>query len=205
MFKFYFSEKKKNSINNFFNILSENQNPKMNSALLALLQANGCDQQIFDPPDDFEISPGIIDQDELFSSFNPTPAYNLVNDQDEETSRTEDDYLNMRHAYINEVHNQEKRDENVEKLKEFEQIAREGSPDELLELFRKKHIWKKAVCQMQGKFDICEDELCSNIALPGSKYCPNHIHLDSEQKLFIQCPNCHRNHPKMIRCPSCNV
>lgn len=176
----------------------------MNSALLSLLQANGCDQQIFDPPEEYEVSPNVIEQDEMFSNFDSSLAYSLLNDPDIEEKKDQDNYMSIRHSYTNEIKKKVQVDESEDKLKEFERIAREGNPDELLELFNLKHTWKKAIYEARSKeFNICEDEFCSNTALPGSLYCPNHIHLDQEQKLFVQCPTCHRNHPKMMRCPSC--
>lgn len=176
----------------------------MNSALLSLLQANGCDQQIFDPPEEYEVSPNAVEQDELFSNFDSSLAYSLINPPDAERKKDQEDYMNVRHSYTNEIRKKNQIDESDEKLREIERIAREGNSDELIELFKLKHTWKKSIYEAQCKdCNICEDEHCLNIALPGSQYCPNHIHLDEEQKLFVQCPVCKRNHPKMMRCPSC--
>lgn len=176
----------------------------MNSALLSLLQANGCDQQIFDPPLEFEASPNIIDQEEMFANFDSGLAYNLYNNHNDE-DRNQDNYMVVRHAYLTEVNNQKKLDESDEKFQEFKRIAKEGNIDELLELFKQKHTWKKAVFdERTNTHFICDFEYCTNVALPGMKYCPNHIHLDEHQKIFVQCPICLRNHLVMSKCPNCD-
>lgn len=168
----------------------------MNAALAALLHEKGCDEQIFEPPTEFEVVPSIIDPEDMFSNFD-------TQETEQESPKTPNDYMKMRHSYLNEIRNQDILKENNHKLEFFEQIARNGNPEELLDLFKRKHQWKKAVCEATQKGTICQNEYCPNYALVGSSFCPNHIHEDEKQNFFVQCPNCHRNRSKMIKCPFC--
>jgi hypothetical protein len=50
---------------------------------------------------------------------------------------------------------------------------------------------------------MCASPRCPNAAVPGSEFCVAHILLDQNQKLFAECPDCHRPFPVMGACFAC--
>ncbi|OHS97253.1 hypothetical protein TRFO_09508 [Tritrichomonas foetus] len=186
----------------------------MSSALHALLQANGIDPNIFDPPETYEVSPSVVDSDELFSSFD-TNQHNLIQNRDDDNSPlTNDDepndsitspenYVQLRQLYLKTIRDENKINGFEEGRRRIENIAREGSLKDLETLFKQKHIWQSQINALSGSRIICANESCVFEAVPGSKFCVNHIHQDPNQNFFVQCQKCGRNHSKMSICHFC--
>jgi hypothetical protein len=50
---------------------------------------------------------------------------------------------------------------------------------------------------------ICAVDCCIRVATAGSDFCISHILRDPTQKLFVECPTCHRPFPVLSSCFGC--
>ena len=174
----------------------------MSSAIQAILQSRGIDPEIFMPPESFEVSQSVIDTDQMFASFSGNNEESRAFGDSKSKSAH---YMSVRHDFLNMYRSNIKDDVFAEMKSQIAKIVEDGNAEELEALFRQRHEWKKSRYEAREQDKkLCEFELCLFDAIPGSKYCINHIHLDKNQVLFVQCPVCHRNHLKYSKCHMCN-
>ena len=90
------------------------------------------------------------------------------------------------------------------KMHEIKDIIKNGNERDIIELMQKRHRCKRRVMQtVTDEQQICEHNTCFRTAVPGSRFCVAHILNDRDQKLFTECPTCHRPYPVFGDCFLC--
>lgn len=177
---------------------------RMNPAQLQILEQYGCSIPTEAPPEVQIDVPQIIPTDKNFSYFNTQPLKEASSTTSLNKSR-KSVYIHVRQYCLN-SDKTEKRGEIVQdQYESIKKVLKEGSLEDIKELYKKRHIWRNLAHDVRkDDYPICKVESCIHIALPGSEYCANHILLDPNQKLFIECPTCKRPYPKNGECMTCN-
>jgi hypothetical protein len=89
-------------------------------------------------------------------------------------------------------------------IERIRDLVQRGDSADILNLFKQRHTWRQhAIDHMADGRVICKVDCCPHVATAGSEFCINHILLDSNQKLFCECPSCHRPYPAMAACFAC--
>jgi hypothetical protein len=177
----------------------------MDPAVRAILEANGCEGNLEDPPAQYETTERMIGSDEMISSMD-TEKLTALAGRSAAGRGDADRYWHVRQYYINQARGQRRDAEIEEKLVEIENVLKNGDPDGIAELFRQRHLWRQQVVEhMTDCRPICSVPDCYHVSAVGSEFCINHILLDREQKLFVECPVCHRPYPIMSSCFGCRT
>ena len=177
----------------------------MNPSVLKILQENGCEIPNQDPPVDALDTDNPVDTNSDFSNFNIKPLYEAAGEAPE-AETTEEKYLHMRQYYMNQDRTERRSALIQEHLNRFKEILKNGTLEEIKELYKERHIWRQKAHEIREDGQpICKVESCIHIALPGSEFCINHILKDPDQKLFTMCPTCKRPHPINCECFTCKA
>lgn len=174
----------------------------MKPQLRAILEENMCDLAIEPPPKDFVQTTNPIAPDEDFSTFNTQKIYDLAGPSLEQA--TVDKYLHMRQYYMNQLRSQSRNQLIEDQMSKIQAILKSGSPAEIQKLFRERHQWREHAQQYKSGTPICKIPECPHLVVCGSEYCMNHILNDKNQKLFVECPDCHRPYPVTSSCFFCS-
>ena len=175
----------------------------MNPEVLAILNQNGCEIPKEDPPaEPFDTTNPLAGESD-FSNFNIRPLYEVAG-ENPEAQTNEERYIHVRQFYMNKDRTERRSALIQDHLAEFKNILKNGTLEEIKELYKKRHMWRQKAHEIREDGQpICKVESCIHIALPGSEYCMNHIMNDPDQKLFIMCPTCKRPYPVNCECFTC--
>ena len=147
------------------------------------------------PPAVFSTTERPYDPKDLFDSSGSDPNDDLMSTEEYQEART---------GYLRDA-----RRTNVDrflfaKMSGIKEILTSGTEQEVIALMKRRHESKKRAMQASTEDQqICACPTCAKVAVPGSSFCIAHILNDSEQKLFAECPTCHRPHPVFGDCFLC--
>ena len=175
----------------------------LNPTVKALLDSAGIESNLEDVPAQFEETKILINQEDPVTSYHTEDLVAAAGTAP--SCRTElDKYWHVRQFFIKEDRSETRKKVVSEKLDAIKSVVRNGNKDQVLELFKRRHLWRKKASEYCTSGDrICSVENCPNLAVDGSDFCVNHIMQDSSQKLFTECPHCHRPYPVMSKCFAC--
>ena len=114
---------------------------------------------------------------------------------------------NRRH-YLRALENKAREETVKQQSQKFAEIIKEGIKNpkhtEFLNLFKERHKWLSNYQIYDENLPvICKVESCINPCFCNSEYCLNHILLDPNNKMFAQCPKCHRIYLANGNCTCC--
>ena len=175
------------------------------SQLQQILESNECDTSLVQVPETFETAPRVVDPHESSTNFNTKRLFEISQLSSSESKSAADRYWHARRYYLNQIRASSRKQMNESEQKIIKEILKSGDKEKIKELFCNRHKWRTAIHEFRGDDKpICEAENCPHLALIGSKFCINHIMMDKEQKLFVECSNCHQPHPVFTKCFCCN-
>ena len=169
------------------------------------LESNGLDTELAETPQSFETTEACIDPSESSQVFQTSRLFELAGCHSAETKMNSDIYWNVRRYYINQIRAQSRKEFFDKEKSSIQEIIRSQDINQIRKLFNDRHEWRKTIHNFRSDdFPICEVNNCTHIAIKGSSYCINHIVLDKNQKLYVECPNCHQPHPVFTNCLACH-
>lgn len=169
------------------------------------LESNGLDTELAETPQSFETTESYLEPSESSSLFQTSKLFELSGCIPTETKMNSDAYWNVRRYYINQVRAQARKEFLDNEKNNIQECLRSKDINKIRELFTNRHEWRKAIHEFRSDdYPICAVDNCHHVALKGSKYCINHITLDENQKLYVECPKCHQPHPVFTNCLSCH-
>jgi hypothetical protein len=175
----------------------------MNPQIRAALEASGCDTALADPPTQFETTDNPIAADELFSTDDTQMLIDFAGPSPQAHTELER-YWHVRQFFLKQDRAASRDEQGNAKLERIRAAVRSGDSADVLSLFRQRHVWRQhALEHLTDGRVICRVDCCPHIATTGSEFCINHILLDPSQKLFCECPSCHRPYPAMSECFAC--
>lgn len=154
---------------------------------------------LLDPPEKFEIA---IENPVLHKTQNELSegCFYEVPDMEADMPIIAAKLMRNRKHYLNELE-KNAREETIRHLIEINKkqiknsVEKSEVSQDILEIMKKRHKWKSSFYSYDNSLPrICKVETCSNVALGQSDFCFNHITKDPSNRLFIECPNCHRIH-----------
>ena len=138
-----------------------------------------------------------------YDKYDTSAIYTLAGPS-AEGRNPQEKHLHMRQFYLTQIRASNRQEETDKMLESIENVLTNGSIEDILALQRDRHEWRTiAHNERQDQYPICENPECTNICVHGSNFCPNHILLDPNQKLFVECPNCHSPKPVNSNCFRC--
>jgi len=169
----------------------------------AILEAAGIDSSLEEAPRSFAEPVNPIAKDHAFSSFAPDDLISPAGESPSARTPTER-YRHVRQFYMRDGR-ADGRDRLVaQRLSEILTTVKTGDQAAVLELFRRRHVWRQRATEMCAGHDkVCAVEHCTRAALPCSTFCVGHVVRDPDQRLFVECPACNRPHPVMSACFAC--
>jgi hypothetical protein len=177
----------------------------MNASVIAILEENECEIPDMPPPPNAHETTNPVEGLSDFSSFNTKPLYQAAGDSPE-TETLIQKYVHARQFYMNKDRAEKRCSLINEHLENFKNILKNGSLEEIGDLYKQRHVWRKKAHEIREDGQpICQIDSCIHVALPGSIYCVNHILNDPNQKLFVMCPECKRPHPINSDCFTCRT
>lgn len=175
----------------------------LNPAVKALLDSAGLESNLDDVPAKFEDTEQVVGPEDVFSSFDTTALLDAAGEAPSCRTNAER-YWHVRQYYLREKRAAERDAIVADRLAKIQATVKEGTKDQIVEMFKQRHQWRQKADEFCTHTDkICKSEGCLRVALRGSEFCVNHIMSDPNQKLFVECPNCHRPHPVMSSCFAC--
>lgn len=157
------------------------------------------------PPSEFKTTNQNVDYNKIeINEFKPK-ALNFLEQTFSEFKTTEDKYSFFRQYMITYFRSSSIKEYEQEELKKIKNILENGTHDEVVSLYKQRHIWRQKIHEYRGDdCNVCAIEDCIYTALPGSDYCVCHILNDKNQKLFSECPDCRKPYPIYCKCYSCD-
>lgn len=175
----------------------------MKPSVVKLLEEKGLDIPTENPPEDAEETKNPIDVRGKFKNFHSKKMYDASGEVGLEQTK-ENKYLHLRQYYITQVKTETRNQAIEQKTEELRKILTTGSPEDIEKLYEQRHQWRITMHAKTNDIKpICKYDKCISTAIPGSEYCANHILSDPNQKLYIECPTCHRPHPVCTICFGC--
>ena len=176
----------------------------MNEEVRSLLELEGCDVPSEEPPIDFLVADNPLIHEATFSPVDTSALYQ-ISGADSINKKPEDRYWAARQFYVHQL-TAVKRNTLIEQgLQQIKETLTSGNIDDIKNILKQRHKWVSEAHKYRNDTrQICYEENCAHFALPGSKYCINHITLDKQQKLYVKCPSCGTVHPVFCPCSFCN-
>lgn len=175
----------------------------LNPAVKALLDSAGLESNLEDVPVHFAEAEQLVDSGSSFSTFDTEELVSAAGEAPSSKTDSEN-YLHIRQYLLKEVRAAEREKVVSERIAKIQATVKQGNKDEILSLFKQRHLWRQRADEFTTPSDkLCTVEGCIRVSLPGSEFCIGHIMRDPNQKLFVECPTCHRPHPVMTTCFAC--
>lgn len=174
----------------------------MNDEIVEMLEKQGFEIPIEDPPTDYVVTVNPFGSDKMITPVDTKALYQMSRG-DTNPKSLDDKYWKARLFYVNQLRSLQRSELVGEEITNIREIIASGNIDKINELMHERHKWvEKAYLSRRDK-PICADISCSHYALPGSKFCINHICNDPEQKLYEKCPKCGTVKPRCGECCFC--
>ena len=175
----------------------------MNEEVRSLLEIEGCDIPTEDPPEDYVVAENPLVSEHGFSPVDTSAIYQMSG-ANVFGKKPEEMYWSARQFYIHQLRAVKRNTLIEENLDEIKRILASGDLNEIGKLMEERHKWLTAAHKYRGdNRPVCYESNCSHFALPGSKYCINHITNDKQQKLYTKCPVCDTVYPVFASCTFC--
>ena len=175
---------------------------KMNEEVKSLLEIEGCDIPTEDPPSDYLVAENPLVTE---SGFTPVDTAAIYQMSGAEGKKADEKYMAARQFYVHQIRSTKRNTLIEENLDEIKRTLASGDIDQISKLMEERHKWVSAAHRYRGdNRPVCAEKSCSHFALPGSKYCINHITNDKQQRLYVKCPTCQTVHPVIAPCPFCS-
>lgn len=170
-----------------------------------LLKKNKNTTESLDPPHKYETTTENTIINKTQSELGEDSFYDIP-DMNANIKVISKKFTRNRKHYLNQLE-KSAREEAIQRLtKKRKSIIKNSikTPDniqDILDLIKKRHDWKSALFLYDNSLPkICKFESCSNVCISGSDFCLNHISKDLSNRLFMECPKCHRIHPINGQC-----
>ncbi|KAK8886801.1 hypothetical protein M9Y10_037834 [Tritrichomonas musculus] len=169
------------------------------------LESNGLDSALSEVPSKFETTEKHLESTESSLSFQTQKLCETLGCQPPADGKMNSDtYSNIRRYFVNQARGQSRKEFLDREKKSIQEKLESGNIDTIRLLFKNRHEWRTSIHKFRSDdMPICVVENCPHVALKGSNFCINHIMLDKNQKLYVECPQCHQPHPVFTDCFSC--
>lgn len=157
-----------------------------------------------DPPEKYEIISDDVIIEKLPSDFGEG-FFLPYHEKEDDMLSVPEKHARSRRRYLSQLEKNAREEaiQNLTKLykEQIKDCVESGNIQGILDLMKKMHNWKSSFFLYDNSLPkICKVDTCTYACFEGSDYCLNHITKDPSNNLLIECPKCHRIHPKNGLC-----